>query len=207
MDEDIARIGLAVRRAGVNKAEILQAFSTIDRRVFMPESEDDLPADQAYDLGQAQTATAPTTIACIMDHLDVDRHDKVLEIGTGSGYQAALLSCLVRRLYTLDIMRAFHLSAQARFKNLGLSNIVAMSGDGLNGWPEQAPFDRVVVNAAARNVPALWLQHLKPSGFLLMPLLQNGRQMMSKVFPTDSAPYIEPLVEVDFPVLIQHESS
>ncbi|MGC6472018.1 MAG: protein-L-isoaspartate O-methyltransferase family protein [Parvibaculales bacterium] len=206
MDEDVARIGLAVRQAGITKTDILEVFSRINRRVFMPETLHDLPADRAYQLGQGQIATTPSLIAFVLDQLDVDLRDKVLEIGTGSGYQSALLSGIIRRLYTLEIMRPFHLSAQQRFKELGLSNIVAMTGDGLQGWPEQSPFDRIVANAASNRIPELWLAHLKPGGFLLMPLIDGGRQMLSRIYPTDTEPHVEPLLEVNFPVLIQHES-
>jgi len=207
MDEDVARIGLAVRQASITKPEILEAFSRINRRYFMPDAVSDIPADHPYSLGEGQTATAPSIIAAVLDYLDVDRRDKVLEIGTGSGYQAALLSQNVRRLYTLDIIRAFHLSAQERFQQLGLSNIVAMSGDGRQGWREQKPFDRIVVNAAVEHIPSLWLEHLKPSGFVLLPVIEGARQMLSRVYPTQSVPQIEPLLEVHFPLLIKGESS
>ena len=206
MDEDAARIGLAIRQAGITNPEILSAFSIINRRAFMPEELISCSATQAYQLGQSQIATAPSIVAMALDYLDVDRRDKVLEIGTGSGYQSALLAQIVRRLYTLDIIRPFHLSAQTTFKNLGLSNIVAMCGDGLRGWPEQKPFDRIIVNAAYEHIPSIWLEHLKPDGFLVMPIIDGKRQMLSRIYPNHSTPHIEPLREVDFPVLIHHES-
>ncbi len=205
MDEETARLGLAIRQAGITNPQILNAFSAIARRDFLVEKTINTEHDNAA-LGLGQVASTPFILATMIDYLDVDGDDKVLEIGTGSGYQTALLAMIVQRIFSLEIIRPFYLAAQKRFKALGLSNIVAMSGDGLKGWPAQKPFDRIIVNGACQTIAPIWLNHLKPDGFILMPLVDGNKQHLVRVFHIDKKPYIETINEINFPSLIMNES-
>ncbi len=133
-------------------------------------------------IGRGQTLSAPSVVALMTQALGTDRRTKVLEIGTGTGYQAAVLSRLCRRLYTVERHRELLGEAERRFLKLRLHNITTRLGDGAGGWPEQAPFTRIIVTAAAEMVPATLVEQLAPGGVMVVPVgRQGGDQVLLRL--------------------------
>jgi len=164
----------ALRSKGVTDARVLNAMEQIDRGPFIR----GLFASRAYEdmplpIACGQTISQPSVVALMTQALDVSSRDKVLEVGTGSGYQAAILSKLARRVYTIDRHRRLVVEARQIFEDLALSNITAIIGDGSFGLPEQAPFDRIIVTAAAEDPPGPLLAQLKEGGIMVLPVGQS----------------------------------
>jgi protein-L-isoaspartate(D-aspartate) O-methyltransferase len=138
------------------------------------------------------------------DRLKVTERMKVLEIGTGSGYQTAILSQLCRRVYTIERYRTLSREAEERFRALKLSNITAMVGDGLKGWPQQAPFDRIIVTAAARDIPEALIAQLAIGGIMILPVDAGpGRQELKRVVRGEDGIEVETLLPVRFVPLVE----
>ena len=168
------RFLFALRSKGVTDARVLTAMETIDRGDFVR----GLFADRAYEdmplpIACGQTISQPSVVGLMTQALEVSSRDKVLEVGTGSGYQAAILSLLARRVYTLDRHRRLVREAEEIFARLGLTNITAMTADGSRGLPEQAPFDRIIVTAAAEDPPGPLLAQLRIGGIMVLPVGQS----------------------------------
>lgn len=165
------RLIMELRRTGISDTNVLAAIERIPREAFVPQTF----RDQAYEnrtlpIGCGQTLSQPAVVAAMTQALSTDRRLKVLEIGTGSGYQAAVLSRLCRRLYTIERHRDLQREAEARFQRLRLHNITARIGDGGKGWPEQAPFTRIIVTAAAAEVPGDLVDQLADGGVMVVPV-------------------------------------
>jgi protein-L-isoaspartate(D-aspartate) O-methyltransferase len=163
-----------LRQKGVTDARVLQAMEIIDRGHFVRGHF----ADRAYEdmplpIASGQTISQPSVVGLMTQALQVQPRDTVLEIGTGSGYQAAILGELARRVYTIDRHRTLTRAAEARFAELGLTNITVLTGDGSFGLPDQGPFDRILVTAAAEDPPGPLLQQLKPGGVMVVPVGQS----------------------------------
>ena len=166
-----ARLVLDLRQAGITNTKVLAAIESIPRERFVSNS---LAAhaydDSALPIECGQTISQPTVVAWMTIALQLGDRMKVLEVGTGSGYQATVLSRLCRRIYTIERYRLLLRQAEARFRELDLNNIAGKLGDGSLGWPEQAPFDRIIVTAAAPEpLPAL-LDQLAVDGIMVLPL-------------------------------------
>jgi protein-L-isoaspartate(D-aspartate) O-methyltransferase len=164
----------ALRAQGVTDGRVLAAMESIDRGVFVK----GLFAERAYEdtplpIACGQTISQPSVVALMTQALAVSPRDKVLEIGTGSGYQAAILSQLARRVYTVDRHRRLVREAEAVFAALDLNNITALVGDGSHGLPDQAPFDRIIVTAAAEDPPGPLLAQLRVGGIMVLPVGQS----------------------------------
>jgi protein-L-isoaspartate(D-aspartate) O-methyltransferase len=147
------------------------AFEAVDRRDFVPPHE----AHAAYDnrplpIGHGQTISQPFIVAIMTELLDPAPGDVVLEVGTGSGYQAAVLAKLVARVYSIEIVAPLAAESKARLARLGYGNVAAREGDGYAGWPEHAPFDKIIVTAAAPAVPPPLVEQLKPGGRMVIPV-------------------------------------
>ncbi len=169
------RLIMQLRRAGIADTNVLSAIERIPREAFVPASfQDQAYEDMTLPIGRGQTLSAPSVVALMTQALETDRRIKVLEVGTGSGYQAAVLSRLCRRLYTVERHRELHRVAERRFQELRLYNITARVDDGARGWPEQAPFARIVVTAAAEEVPATLVDQLAPGGIMVVPVGRQG---------------------------------
>ncbi|PFG64085.1 protein-L-isoaspartate(D-aspartate) O-methyltransferase [Thioclava sp. ES.031] len=177
-EEDLAerkmRFLFALRSKGVTDARTLHAMEGIDRGQFVR----GIFADRAYEdmplpIACGQTISQPSVVGLMTQAADVGPRDTVLEIGTGSGYQAAILSQLARRVYTVDRHRRLVREAEGVFNALRLTNIVAISGDGSHGLPDQAPFDRIIVTAAAEDPPGPLLAQLKIGGIMVLPVGQS----------------------------------
>ena len=150
---------------------VLDAFAEVPRHAFLP---DTLRAaayiNRPLPIGHGQTISQPYIVALMTDLLDPEPDDIVLEIGTGSGYQAAVLAKLVKQVYSLEIVAALAEQASERLRRLGYGNIEVRQGDGHAGWPEHAPFDAIIVTAAAPDIPPVLIEQLKPGGRLLIPV-------------------------------------
>jgi protein-L-isoaspartate(D-aspartate) O-methyltransferase len=177
------RLIMELRRSGVTDTHVLAALERIPREAFVPETF----RDRAYDprtlpIGCGQTLSNPQVVALMTQALAPTRQSKILEIGTGSGYQAAVLARLSRRVYTIERHKGLLLEAEARFRTLRIHNITARHGDGSLGWPEQAPFDRILLTAAAEKVPSRIAAQLAPGGVLVLPMGgERGRQKLMRV--------------------------
>ena len=173
MSEDYRKIELimALRNQGIRDQAILEAIERTPREMFLgPSFQPMAYADQALPIACGQTISQPYVVAFMTDRLKLNDRSKVLEIGTGSGYQTAILSPLSRRVYTIERYRTLAKEAEERFKALGLANITQMVGDGYKGWPKQAPFDRIIVTAAAKDVPKALADQLAIGGIMIIPL-------------------------------------
>jgi protein-L-isoaspartate(D-aspartate) O-methyltransferase len=160
-----------IRARGVTQPAVLAAMAKVPRHLFVPEA---LRA-QAYDdyplpIGQQQTISQPYIVALMTSLLDLGSGDKVLEIGTGSGYQAAVLGQIAREVYTIEILAPLSQAAQKTLGELGYKNVHTRVGDGYAGWPEAAPFDAIVVTAAPEKVPQPLLDQLKVGGKMVIPV-------------------------------------
>ena len=163
-----------LRQRGVTDPRVLEAMERIDRGEFVRgHFEDRAYDDTPLPIPCGQTISQPSVVGLMTQALEVGPRDKVLEIGTGSGYQAAILSLLCRRVYTLDRHRRLVTEAEAIFRHFGLSNITAMVADGSRGLPDQAPFDRIMVTAAAEDPPGPLLAQLKIGGIMVVPVGQS----------------------------------
>ncbi len=169
------RLIMQLRRAGIADTEVLSAIERIPREAFVPESfQDQSYEDMTLPISRGQTLSAPSVVALMTQALGTDRRTKVLEIGTGTGYQAAVRSRLCRRRYTVERHRELLGEAERRFLKLRLHNITTRIGDGAQGWPEQAPFTRIIVTAAAETVPATLVEQLAPGGIMVVPVGRQG---------------------------------
>jgi protein-L-isoaspartate(D-aspartate) O-methyltransferase len=151
--------------------EILKVVGDVPRHEFVPAAvRGDAYADRPLPIGYGQTISQPFIVALMTDLMRVRPDDSVLEVGTGSGYQAAVLARLARRVYTIEIVPGLADSAAARLQRLGYGNVATRSGDGYYGWEEAAPFDGIMVTAAANQVPPPLIRQLKPGGRMVIPL-------------------------------------
>ena len=152
-------------------ARVMAAMGKVPRHRFVPASYGPLAyANRPLPIGHGQTISQPYIVALMTDLLDVKPGDAVLEIGTGSGYQAAVLAELVDRVYTIEIVEPVGKNAAALLQRLSYKNIETRIGDGYNGWPERAPFDAIIVTAAAPHVPPALVAQLKPGGRMVIPV-------------------------------------
>ena len=195
----------ALRRAGVTDVNVLNVMEKVPRHEFLqghfaPRAYEDM----ALPIASGQTISQPSIVAKMTQALNVGPRDKVLEIGTGSGYQAAILSQLGRRIYTIDRHRRLAQTAQKLFERLDLGNITVISGDGSFGLPDQAPFDRILLTAAAEDPPANLLAQLREGGIMVLPVGQTDAvQHLIKVEKTENGFEYTELEPVRFVPLVE----
>lgn len=165
-----------IEARGISDGRVLAAMRSTPRHEFVPkELEAYAYADRPLPIGHGQTISQPYIVAFMTDTLDVGKDHKVLEIGTGSGYQAAVLAPLAGHIYSMEIVPELAASATGKLK--GYENITVRHGDGYKGWPEEAPFDRIILTAAPPELPQALVDQLKPGGKLLAPV---GRSVWSQ---------------------------
>lgn len=170
------RLLMELRRAGIADTRVLGAIEKIPREKFVPASfEDQAYENMALPIGNGQTVSQPYVVALMTEKLEVGTRQHVLEIGTGSGYQTAVLAALCRRVFTIERHRELLREAERRFQEVRLHNIVCRFGDGTKGWPEHAPYERVLVTAAAPEVPSTLADGLGPGGILIVPIGEDHR--------------------------------
>ncbi len=177
----MARLILALRSQGVTDPRVLDAIEKTPRELFTPDLfKERAFEDSALPIACGQTISQPFIVGLMTQALTIEPRARVLEIGTGSGYQAAVLSKMARLVYTVERYRTLMQEAEARFKALGLTNIITKFGDGGEGWAEQAPFDRIMVTAAAPEEPKKLLAQLKPNGVLVAPIGKGPVQSLRR---------------------------
>ncbi len=195
----------ALRSRGVTDARVLTAMEKIDRGMFIRGTF----ADRAYEdmplpIACGQTISQPSVVGLMTQALRLTGREKVLEVGTGSGYQAAILSQLARRVYTVDRHRRLMREAMGLFRDLDLTNITALSADGSFGLPDQAPFDRIIVTAAAEDPPGPLLAQLKTGGIMVVPVGQSDTvQSLIRVERTEDGFDYSELLPVRFVPLVE----
>ncbi len=199
------RLVMELRRAGIADTDVLSAIERIPREAFTPESfRHQAYENMAIPIGQGQTLSQPQVVALMTQALRASRRTKVLEVGTGSGYQAAVLSRLCRRVYTIERFKELLQIAEARFTELRLHNITTRHGDGWKGWREQAPFDRIMVTAAAVDVPGALVDQLAEGGLMVLPVGRTSRdQALLRLTRTADGLVEEHLSDVRFVPLVE----
>lgn len=188
------------------RSEVLQAMGKIPREKFLaPALQREAYEDAALPIGEKQTISQPKVVALMTHALDVRKEHKVLEIGTGCGYQTAILCKMARRVFTIERHASLKDEAERRLQNLMISNYVTKIGDGTVGWSEQAPFDRIMVTAAGPTPPKALLEQLAPNGIMVMPVgdpYSSAQRLMRYYLKTDGSLGEYDLGEVRFVPLI-----
>jgi len=186
-----------IKGRGVKDPRVLSAMLKVERHHFVPKTyESQAYSDQPLPIGEGQTISQPYIVALMTELLGLKGEEKVLEIGTGSGYQAAILAELAREVYTIEIIEALAESAKNLLLKLGYQNIQVKTGDGYLGWPEVAPFDAIIVTCAPDHIPKPLIEQLKEGGRLVIPVgtfsqeLKKVVKRSGKIETTDVIPVI-----------------
>ena len=204
LDTQKIRLIMQLRSEGITDMRVLAALERVPRERFVPPS----LAEHAYDnsalpIGRGQTISQPFVVAYMTQMLDVQEGQTVLEIGTGTGYQAAVLAQFCRRVYTVERHRAILSDAEMRFAKLGVTNITTRYGDGSQGWPEHAPFDRIMVTAGAPVVPPALVEQLAEDGVMVLPIGPDPlAQELVRVRRTADGHELDRLIGVRFVPLV-----
>jgi protein-L-isoaspartate(D-aspartate) O-methyltransferase len=205
-DERVGRMEflLNLRRHGITDAAVLRAMDEVPREHFVTSSYADVAyADQALPIACGQTISQPYVVAYMTERLSVRPEHRVLEVGTGSGYQAAILSRLAREVVSIERYRTLADAARTRLATLGYGNVEVVAGDGLAGAPEKAPFDRILVTAAAEQVPEALVEQLGEGGVMVLPLgPHDGAQVIVTLTKTKQGLARENLIGVRFVPLL-----
>ena len=204
-DEQKMQFLLSIRSKGIVDNNVLKALETVNREQFLK----GLFAQRAYEdtplpIECGQTISQPSIVGLMTQALRITNRDKILEIGTGSGYQTAILSKLARRIYTVERFKPLYEEARAIFRKLQLNNITSVWGDGSQGVVEQEPFDRIIVTAAAEDPPPTLLNQLKIGGLMVIPVGQSDEiQKLIRVKRTEKNFKYEDLCDVRFVPLLE----
>ena len=205
--ERLIKLILELRNSGVSDTEVLSAIENIPRDKFVEKPFlDQAWMDKALPISCGQTISQPLVVALMTQALDTRKSHKVLEVGTGSGYQTAILSLLVKRVYTIERHAELLIQAEKRFNDISLNNIRTLKADGNHGWPLQAPFDRIIVTAAAPIVPETLISQLSnEDGIMVLPVgdHQSMEQMMIKITKKNEKLHSEQLFPVRFVPLVE----
>ncbi len=193
---------------GVRDKKVLEAMESVPRHLFIPEEFRQYSYyDQPLPIGLGQTISQPYIVALMTEMLDVDNDDIILEIGTGSGYQAAVLSKIVKEVYTIEIIEDLGLQAEERLKSLGFNNVYVKIADGSLGWPDRAPFDAIIVTAAAEKIPDPLIKQLKSGGKMVIPVDSSflGQDLLIVEKDESGEISIEKTIPVRFVPLVEGE--
>ena len=205
-EPDVGRMEflLTLRRRGIGDQAVLRALDEVPRERFVEGDFTDIAyADQALPIACGQTISQPYVVAYMTEQLALRPHHRVLEVGTGSGYQAAVLSRLAREVVSVERYRTLTEQARGRLQALGLTNVEVVVGDGFAGVPARAPYDRIIVTAAAEQVPPALLDQLADNGVMVLPLgPQDGAQHIIKLTKSSTGVTLENLIAVRFVPLL-----
>ena len=205
-DESVDRMEflLSLRRRGISDQAMLRAIDAVPREKFvLPEFFDSAYADQAMPIACGQTISQPYVVAYMTEQLGVTNEHRVLEVGTGSGYQAAILSQLAGQVFSVERYRTLAESARAVLSELGYDNVTVIAGDGLKGVPEHAPYDRIIITAAAEEIPQPLTDELAVGGVMVLPLGEHdGPQRLVKLTRGPEGVSREDLIWVRFVPLL-----
>jgi protein-L-isoaspartate(D-aspartate) O-methyltransferase len=164
---------------GIQNPDVIVAMRAVPRELFIPQSfRSQAYEDHPLPIGFGQTISQPFMVGLMTELLEPKKNHRVLEIGTGSGYQAAILSGLVGELYSIEIVPELARSATETLQTLGFLNVTVREGDGYRGWPEKAPFDGIILTAAPPEIPQVLLEELKPGGRLIAPIGERVQQLV-----------------------------
>ena len=193
------RLTLELRESGISDTHVLSAIEKTPREIFIPDNF----RNQAYEnialpIGDNQTISQPYIVALMTQSLELQKKHKVLEIGTGSGYQSSILSLLARRVYTIERIKSLLVKAETNFKELKLTNIVTKHADGNLGWKEQIPFDRIIFTAAINEISNNFFDHIDENGIIVAPIVSRSKQILKKFTKKNDAILTEVLSEVLF---------
>ncbi len=178
--EEMVRSQIEAR--GIKDPDVLSAFRRVPRHLFVSEAlRDQAYGDYPLPIGEQQTISQPYIVAEMTQALELDKDDRVLEIGTGSGYQAAILAQIVYRVYTIERIRSLHIQARSLFDKLQYHNIVTRYGDGTKGWQQESPFNAIIVTAGAPEVPEILINQLVVGGRLVVPVGNQHTQELIKI--------------------------
>lgn len=204
-DPRIAGLILALRQGGVGDQRVLDAIAGVPRDAFVEDSfADQAYADLPLPIDCGQTISQPFTVGLMTDRLNVGDRHTVLEIGTGSGYQTAILARLCRRVVTIERYRTLSRQAGERLQRLKIGNVTQIVGDGSKGWPQLAPFDRIMVTAAAKELPHALADQLAVGGIMIIPLEERpGEQNLCRITRDDSGLMLEQLMPTRFVPLVE----
>ncbi|MBN1593950.1 MAG: protein-L-isoaspartate(D-aspartate) O-methyltransferase [Candidatus Coatesbacteria bacterium] len=172
-----------IERRGIKDKSVLKAMRTVERHRFVPEAQQSSAYnDYPLPIGEGQTISQPYIVALMTQLLALDKKDTVLEVGTGSGYQAAVLAELAKEVYTIEIIEPLGKSAQIRLKDLNYDNVEVRIGDGYAGWPEHAPFDGIIVTCACPSAPKPLVEQLAEGGRMVIPIGGSLSYQMMTLF-------------------------
>ncbi len=193
------RLILELRESGISDTHVLSAIEKTPREIFIPDNF----RNQAYEnialpIEDNQTISQPYIVALMTQSLELQKKNKVLEIGTGSGYQSSILSLLARRVYTIERIKSLLAKAEMNFKELKLTNIVTKHADGNLGWKEQIPFDRIIFTAAINEISNNFFDHIDDNGIIVAPIVSSSKQILKKFTKKNDAILTEVLAEVLF---------
>lgn len=202
--QEKARLTMTLRGMGVVESDVMSAIEQVPREMFVPAA----LRDHAYEnaslpIALEQTISQPYIVARMTAALQLTGRERVLEIGTGSGYQAAILSFLCRRVYSIERLRPLLVEAETKFRKLRITNITTKVGDGARGWPEGAPFDRIILTCAPATIPEALLNQLKTGGIMVAPEGRDRAQALVTVRRTETGFEKEELLPVKFVPLVE----
>lgn len=193
-----------IEARGIHDPRVLRAMRKVERHKFVPEEYRDLAyEDHPLPIGEGQTISQPYIVALMTELLELDEHDRVLEVGTGSGYQAAVLAEICDSVYTIEIIESLGRRAGALLKELGYTNVKVKIGDGYKGWPEHAPFDAIIVTCAPTHIPPPLQEQLAEGGRMVIPVgerftqelvllrKENGKIIQREVIPVRFVPMLK----------------
>ena len=164
-----------IKKRGIKDQDVLDAILEVKRHEFVPDKLQRLAySDNPLPIGYDQTISQPYIVAYMTEHLDVKKNHKVLEIGTGSGYQSAVLSIIASEVYTIEIVEPLGIKAKEILKKNNYNNVTVKIGDGYQGWKEEAPFDRIMVTAAPKKIPDMLVAQIKNGGKMIIPFGENS---------------------------------